>query len=145
MRKEVLSELESLGVEETMGYGEELGKKFREEDRVLIKGFLGVGKTVLVKGIGMGLGILEEEVRSPSYNIMNIYEGRDYKMYHIDLYRVEEGWQVEELYLWELEGGLVCIEWGEKYEGRINFPYYEIELTNLGRNKRKIKLLRAIS
>jgi tRNA threonylcarbamoyladenosine biosynthesis protein TsaE len=75
---------------------------------------LGAGKTTLTKGIARGLGI-EETVTSPTYTIISEYHGR-LPLYHIDLYRINEPGEIENLGLRDILGGNgVCVvEWSEK-------------------------------
>lgn len=99
---------------ETWDVGERIGKEARQGDLYAIYGELGTGKTQLVKGIARGIGIKDWlYVTSPSFTIMNIYEG-DLTLCHIDLYRIE-GYDVEGLNIEEyLEEGIVAVEWAER-------------------------------
>ncbi len=80
---------------------------------VLLEGELGAGKTCFVQGIGTGLGV-EERVKSPSFVLVNEYEGR-LPIYHLDLYRLEED-DLFDVGLSEyLEApGVIIIEWAER-------------------------------
>jgi tRNA threonylcarbamoyladenosine biosynthesis protein TsaE len=73
--------------EETERLGEELAAFLREGDLVALTGELGGGKTRFVRGIAKGLGS-KGFVKSPSFTIINIYEGGSLPLYHIDLYRI---------------------------------------------------------
>lgn len=77
----------------------------------MLKGQMGAGKTVFVKGIAKGLGI-EDEVLSPTYAYMNDYSG---KLYHYDCYRLSSGAEAERLGLTDYFGGdgICVIEWSE--------------------------------
>ena len=82
---------------------------------ILLSGELGAGKTLFVQGIARGLGY-EGQVSSKSFVIMGEYQGRE-KLYHADLYRLEDPMQVEELALGELtEDGVLAVEWPERGE-----------------------------
>src|ERR671938_397276 len=76
--------------EETQRLGHHFGNFLRGGEIVLLSGPLGAGKTLFVKGLAESLGVNEEEVTSPSFTLVNIYTGR-LKLYHIDLYRLNEG------------------------------------------------------
>jgi len=106
--------------DETRQVGRVLGSNARAGDLYLLSGPLGAGKTCLVQGIAFGLGIAEY-ARSPSFVIVNQYRGR-LKVYHIDLYRLEDAQEVQDLGLEEyLEGDGVCaVEWPER--GASLFP-----------------------
>jgi tRNA threonylcarbamoyladenosine biosynthesis protein TsaE len=100
---------------DTIDIGEQIGRFSRIGDLFLLSGELGSGKTQLVKGLARGIGVPDwEYVASPSFTLMNIYEGR-FTLCHLDLYRLEgadggEGLEVEEY----LEAGIVAIEWAER-------------------------------
>ena len=94
-----------------------LGRSLKPSDIVALKGELGAGKTVLVKGIAKGLDV-KEEPNSPTFVIMNAYEGR-IPLYHFDFYRVSG--------VYELEGigyddyfygnGVTVVEWADRVDG----------------------------
>ncbi len=69
---------------ETINFGKEISKKLKGSEILLLEGPLGSGKTTFVKGIGLGLGIDEKIIRSPSFLIMHNYG----KLLHIDFYRI---------------------------------------------------------
>jgi tRNA threonylcarbamoyladenosine biosynthesis protein TsaE len=103
--------------EETVRVGYELASRLRQPALVLLEGELGSGKTTLVKGIVAGLGAArEEEVTSPSFTLVHEY-GRDRKVYHADLYRVEGAREFGTLGLDDLleQQATVIVEWGEKF------------------------------
>lgn len=100
---------------ETWQIGETIGKELSLGDLVLVNGDLGSGKTQLIKGIAKGLGIKEwMYVMSPSFTLVNIYEGRRFPLFHVDLYRISEN-EVGDLFIEEmLDEGVVIVEWAEK-------------------------------
>lgn len=105
--------LQSGGVEDTRRLGEVVGCGARAGDVVLLSGELGAGKTVFVQGVARGLGY-EGNVSSKSFVILGEYAGR-VKLYHADLYRLEDPEQVEELALGEItEDGVLVVEWPER-------------------------------
>lgn len=102
----------------TQALGDSLGQLCPAGIVLLLSGDLGSGKTTLVQGIGVGLGITEP-ISSPTFTLINEYlEGR-IPLYHVDLYRLEPE-QVGSLELesyWEardLSPGLLAIEWSER-------------------------------
>jgi tRNA threonylcarbamoyladenosine biosynthesis protein TsaE len=104
---------ESRSPEDTRRLGEAIGSTARDGDVILLSGELGAGKTLFVQGIARGLGY-EGQVSSKSFVIMGEYQGRQ-KLYHADLYRLEDPRQVEELALPELtEDGVLAVEWPER-------------------------------
>ncbi len=97
----------------TRRFGERIGRMLRAGDVVLLSGELGAGKTVLAQGIGRGLGVTDP-IKSSSFVIQNEYEGR-LRLFHADLYRLEDPAQVAELALDELAAdGVLVIEWPER-------------------------------
>ncbi|GAB6099931.1 tRNA (adenosine(37)-N6)-threonylcarbamoyltransferase complex ATPase subunit type 1 TsaE [Halanaerocella petrolearia] len=126
--------------EETFNFGKDLGSKLNPGDIVCLQGSLGAGKTSLAKGICAGLGV-DDEVTSPTYTIVNEYQGR-MKVNHMDLYRVQgEG----ELYDLGFEDyiygdGVTIIEWPNKAGTLIPDNYLDINLQGQG-NQREIRLI----
>ncbi len=106
-------ELTSGGEEETRAIGAQLGQALRKGDVLLLSGDLGTGKTCLTQGIGRGLDC-EGAVNSPSFVLMNEYPGRE-RLFHADLYRIEDVEDLDELGLWDYaEQGVLVIEWPER-------------------------------
>ncbi len=102
------------GPEEALRVGELLGEMLKPGDIVALTGELGAGKTVIVKGIARGLGI-EEEPTSPTFVIMNVYEGKNV-LYHFDLYRVSGVEELEGLGYRDFfyDNGVVVVEWADR-------------------------------
>jgi tRNA threonylcarbamoyladenosine biosynthesis protein TsaE len=99
---------------QTRRLGERIGRMLRAGDVVLLSGELGAGKTVLAQGIGRGLGVTDP-IKSSSFVIMNEYEGASLRLYHADLYRLDDPAQVAELALDELASrGVLLVEWPER-------------------------------
>lgn len=129
-------ELISKSASETREVGVRLGHDAKPGDLYVISGELGAGKTQLVKGIAKGLDVADwEYVLSPSFTLVNVYEGR-HTLCHADLYRIEgeesEGLGIEEY----LEKAVVAVEWAERAvwpEGAIRIT---IEVT--GEEERRI-------
>ncbi len=109
---------ETSSEEETIALGERLAAEvLPARGLVLLQGNLGAGKTTLVKGIASGRGACEpDEVSSPTFTLIHEY-GEPARVYHIDLYRLEQERQVASLGIEELldRDALVIIEWGEKF------------------------------
>ena len=113
-------EFKSKSYIKTVEYGKKFGKSLKGGEVILLSGELGSGKTSFTKGIAMGLDI-EESVTSPSFAIMNIYQGK-ICLYHFDFYRIEDDSEMENLledYIYRKEGVSV-IEWGEKIIDRLS-------------------------
>jgi tRNA threonylcarbamoyladenosine biosynthesis protein TsaE len=137
-------ETESASAEQTFNFGFQIGERLHGGEILLLKGPLGAGKTILVKGICAALGIDEDEVTSPSFTLVNPYQGR-LRMYHLDLYRLEEGaTAAHAVDLDELlsdERSVIVIEWAERM-GEYPLPQnvWTITLSGDGDMPRTIKV-----
>jgi tRNA threonylcarbamoyladenosine biosynthesis protein TsaE len=114
----------SQSAEETFALGALVGKHLAGGETLLLDGALGAGKTIFAKGIASSLEIDRDEVTSPSFTLVNIYEGR-LKLYHLDLYRLSDGASAAHAVdLDELvadESAVFIIEWAERM-GRYPLP-----------------------
>ncbi len=102
------------GPEATEAIGRRLAAQLRAGDVVALFGELGAGKTTLARGILAGLGH-GGEVASPTFPIVIPYESVRIPVSHVDLYRLEDPAEVEELALDEaLQDGVLIVEWPER-------------------------------
>src|SRR5581483_4992437 len=100
---------------ETAALGRALAARLGAGDVVLLFGDLGAGKTAFVKGLADGLGVPAEEVSSPTFTIVQEYRGGRLPLFHVDLYRLNDPREVEDLGLEEIAAdGVLAIEWAEK-------------------------------
>jgi tRNA threonylcarbamoyladenosine biosynthesis protein TsaE len=99
--------------QETAAFGEKLAVLSRAGDVIALSGPLGVGKTTLVRGFLAGLGH-SDEVPSPSFAIVQPYQATNPAAWHVDLYRVEDPSELEELGLDELDDAVMLVEWPER-------------------------------
>jgi tRNA threonylcarbamoyladenosine biosynthesis protein TsaE len=100
---------------ETEAVGRELAARLTAGSVVLLFGELGAGKTALVRGLAEGLGITPDEVSSPTFTLMQEYRGGRLPLIHVDLYRLDDPREIDDLGLEELgEGAVLAIEWAEK-------------------------------
>jgi tRNA threonylcarbamoyladenosine biosynthesis protein TsaE len=118
--------------EETIALGERLGKDLRAGDVLVLTGDLGAGKTQFTKGIAAGMGVVDD-VTSPTFNILMVYEGEQMPLYHFDLYRLDDPDQLEDIGFYDaLEGDGPCvIEWGEQFSDEIGPERLDVFLTRL--------------
>lgn len=112
-----MPQFQTASEEETIALGEKLAGEFPRRAAVLLIGNLGAGKTTLAKGIVKGLGAATpEEVSSPTFTLIHEYGERP-RVYHVDLYRLEQTSEVRTLGLDELfdKDAVVLVEWGERF------------------------------
>jgi len=124
---------------DTIALGERLARQLPAKRTVLLIGKLGAGKTTLAKGIVNGLGAAsQEEVSSPTFTL--IHEYGNGRVYHIDLYRLEQLREVATLGLDEIldRDAIVLIEWGERFPQILPRERTEIRIQALPDDEREI-------
>ena len=100
---------------ETAAAGRDLAPRLAAGSTILLIGDLGAGKTAFVRGLAEGLGIPAEEVSSPTFTLVQEYRGGRLPLFHVDLYRLNDAREVEDLGLDEVAaGGVLAIEWAER-------------------------------
>ena len=102
---------------ETESLGEKLGSAAERGLVLALSGDLGAGKTQFVKGLARGLGI-SVRVHSPTFTLVNEYEGGRLKLFHLDLYRLETPGQILSAGIGEYlsPDGVAVIEWADRIE-----------------------------
>jgi tRNA threonylcarbamoyladenosine biosynthesis protein TsaE len=105
----------------------------------LFYGEMGAGKTTLIKSLCECLGT-SEPVTSPTFSIVNEYEGREDKIYHFDFYRLKNENEAFDMgYEEYFYSGHYCfIEWPEKIGGLLPLHYIRIEIQVLTNNERRL-------
>lgn len=113
----------------------------------LLRGELGSGKTVFVRGVARGLGVSDGVVSSPTYVLQHVYKGGRLPLYHLDLYRLsgdrEEFEAAGLAALFEDPDGVFCLEWPERLEAGNDAPPFftgalNIELEHLAPERRRL-------
>ena len=99
---------------DTRALGGQLAQLLRRGDVIALHGDLGAGKTTLVRGLIQSLLGHGEEVPSPTYTLVQMYEGPGFPVWHFDLYRLEHADDVQELGWDETPDGAVLIEWPDR-------------------------------
>ena len=120
--------------------GERLARELPPRGLVLLIGNLGAGKTTLAKGIVSGLGAAsQDDVSSPTFTLIHEYGGG--RVYHIDLYRLDEPREVATLGLDELfeRDAMILMEWGERFPQLLLPERTEIRLRAEG-DEREIEI-----
>jgi tRNA threonylcarbamoyladenosine biosynthesis protein TsaE len=108
------------GESATRELGSRLAAQLRRGDVVTLSGPLGVGKTALVRAIIAALGH-SGEVPSPTFAIVQPYEELDPPVWHVDLYRLEDKGELDELGLDSLGDAVLLVEWPER-AGETSWP-----------------------
>ena len=158
------SEFLSRSSEETIAKGREIAANLRPPVIVMLSGELGSGKTTLTKGIISGLGAArEEEVTSPTFTLVHVFHSdssagskrspaptpagskqspHPCKVYHVDLYRVENFTDLESLGLEDVLGeqAVVIVEWPDRFTFRTDWPRIDIRLEHVGGDSRRIAI-----
>lgn len=106
---------------------------------VSLQGTLGVGKSLLVRGIAQGLGVAAGEVTSPTFTLWQTYEGSR-TLHHLDAYRLNstaEFWDLgaEELLV---QDGLILIEWGDKIRDALPPDHFCLAIDIIDHNTRRL-------
>ena len=136
MTKTIITHSES----ETAAVGRELAATLSAGDVVLLYGDLGAGKTAFVKGLAEGLGVAGDEVSSPTFTIMQEYRGGRLTLFHVDLYRLDDPRELDDLGLEEIgEAGVLAIEWAEKLR-RAPLAAVRVSIEHAGETARRLRL-----
>lgn len=130
--------------DETVALGRRLAGALQPGDVVALYGNLGAGKTHLVKGLCAGLGVPPERVTSPTFTLVNEYDG-DLPVFHFDAYRIE---RPEEFFQLGYEDyffgdGVSLVEWPGRVEDLIPPEAIRLRLTHGGGDVRRIEVAEA--
>jgi len=126
----------------TVALGRRLARRFGRGDCVGLVGQLGAGKTVLVRGIAAGLGVVDDRlISSPTFVLVQEYPG-SVPVYHVDLYRLADAaGELAELGLDEmLADGVVVIEWADRAGEALPRRHWLIQIEITGRRTRTFRL-----
>ncbi len=128
--------------EETEAFGKEMALLSNNGDFIALYGEMGSGKTVFMRGFVSAL-IPNARVSSPTYAILNVYEGEAVQINHFDMYRIESE---EDLlstgYEEVLSQGITVCEWPENIEPYLPPKHIKIRFQKLGENERLLELER---
>lgn len=134
----------SKSAEETIKIAETIAQNVKNCGVFVLSGDLGAGKTTFTKGFALGLGI-NDIITSPTFTIMNEYQGKNFALFHFDMYRLNG---VDEAYALGFEEyfdntnlkGICLVEWAENVAGLISKPYHKITFNKISDNEREIIL-----
>ncbi|MBA3715396.1 MAG: tRNA (adenosine(37)-N6)-threonylcarbamoyltransferase complex ATPase subunit type 1 TsaE [Pyrinomonadaceae bacterium] len=135
--------------QDTLELGAHVGEHLCGGEIVLLRGGLGAGKTLFVKGVAGALGIDSDEVTSPSFTLVNRYDGGRLTLYHLDLYRLSDGASAaHHVGLDELladERAVIVIEWAERLKDYAlpQSEIWKVSIAGDGDDPRRIVLSQA--
>jgi tRNA threonylcarbamoyladenosine biosynthesis protein TsaE len=127
-------------VKETRKLGKNIGACLRTELVLALIGDLGSGKTSFVQGLAEGLGVPDDYyITSPSYTMINEYPGR-LPLFHVDLYRLEEPVDFEDIGLYDILGDnyVVAMEWADRIPQALLPDHVKITFEISGDQSRKV-------
>jgi tRNA threonylcarbamoyladenosine biosynthesis protein TsaE len=139
---EVLLEVRSQSPAETEELGRRLGELLEAGQGVALRGELGAGKTLLVRGLARGLGVTAaEEVRSPTYVLMMEHPGR-VPLLHVDAYFAQRGldFLADGGGAYWNEAAVVAVEWAERLAVAVPDEFLTVEIEHRGPQSRRIIL-----
>ncbi len=128
--------------EQTWQVGRILGAHLAAGDTVCLYGDLGAGKTSLSYGIALGLDVKERYITSPTFTLVNEYQGR-VPFYHMDLYRLNDPGELESIGFRDYldSDGVTVIEWAERAGHELPSGCLSVYLSSVDENSREIGFL----
>ena len=126
---------------ETESLGEAWGREAQHGLVIALTGDLGAGKTQLVRGLALGLGCTSR-VHSPTFTLVNVYEGGRLPLFHLDLYRLETMEQIHGAGVDEYlqPDGVAVIEWAERLIGEHPTSNIQHPTSNAGGRLRRVNI-----
>ena len=108
---------------------------------ILFEGDLGTGKTTLIKNLCYKLGSIDN-VSSPTFPILTIYDNKKTKIYHADLYRIENINDLNEIGFFDIvnTNDWLFVEWPKKIINLIDKPFSRVTINIVNHNERKLEL-----
>jgi tRNA threonylcarbamoyladenosine biosynthesis protein TsaE len=128
----------------TEAIARELAATLTGGECVALRGELGAGKTQFVRGLAGALGANPRRVSSPTFVLLNIYEGKKLKVFHLDAYRVSSEGEFEAIGWAELleQNGVVVVEWAEKVKDLLPDKRIDVRIETTGKTTREITIRR---
>lgn len=135
---------ETSSVEQTEALAARLGRTLIGGECIALHGDLGAGKTQFVRGLAAGLGISPRVVSSPTYVLLNVYDGGRLALYHLDAYRITGAEDFEGIGFSELleQGGVVAVEWPSRIAELLPPRHIEVSLETVSETTRLITISR---
>jgi tRNA threonylcarbamoyladenosine biosynthesis protein TsaE len=133
---------ESNSVAQTEAVAASLAQTLRGGECLALHGDLGAGKTQFVRGLVRGLGGSPRAVSSPTFVLLNVYEGRRLAVFHLDAYRVHGPDDFEAIGFTELleQGGVVVVEWADRVTELLPPNCLHVRIEPIGEGRRRIEM-----
>lgn len=128
--------------DQTERLGEAIGVWLQPGDVVLLHGDLGAGKTTLTKGIARALGVADT-VSSPSFALVNEYALPGFRLFHLDLYRLNDPAGLESIGFPELtsaEDAIAIVEWPERAGALLPDRYLLVDIAYVAEGRRELRV-----
>lgn len=125
--------------QETEALGQKLAAQLSPGDIIAFSGDLGSGKTAFTRGLAKGLGI-EERVTSPTFTIVNEYEGGRLPLFHFDMYRLGSSDELFDIG-WEdylARGGVCAVEWSEIVDDALEDGVIRVDIRHGAEDNQRI-------
>jgi len=128
--------------EQTEALAAGLAQNLRGGECIALDGPLGAGKTQFVRGLLRGLGGHPNAVNSPTYVLLNVYEGGRLPVFHLDAYRVQGADDFEAIGFGELleQGGIVVVEWAQRIVELLPLSRISITIEPIDERRRQIQV-----
>jgi tRNA threonylcarbamoyladenosine biosynthesis protein TsaE len=133
----------SNSVEETEKIAAELARTLRGGECIALYGDLGAGKTQFVRGLVNALSGKPRQVSSPTFVLLNVYDGGRLKVFHLDAYRVHGAEDFEAIGFGELleqENAVVVVEWAQRVEKLLPEARINVRIKSTGEDSREIEI-----
>ena len=133
-------------LKDTNKFAKKFAKILKGGEVVLLGGDLGAGKTTFTKAVLRALGV-KDDVTSPTFTIMREYQGKKFKIYHFDMYRLGSGQEAKEFgledYIYSKDkSSLIFIEWPENVKDILSGDFIRVDISILDENRRQFDITR---
>ncbi len=139
MKEKELFKILSHNAKETESAGALLASQIKKGDFVAMYGELGAGKTAFVRGFA-GVLAPDAPVSSPSYAVINEYEGRSFKVCHCDVYRIESDDDLYSVGFYDYDDCVMIVEWCENTPQILPKVYYKVQIDKVDSDSRMISI-----
>ena len=131
---------------QTEAIGAQLAQSLKPGTVIAFTGDLGAGKTAFTRGLVQGLGI-DQRVTSPTFTIVNEYEGGRLPLFHFDLYRLSSSNELFDIG-WEdylARGGVCAVEWSENVSDALEEDVISVEICRGETDSRRIITIEGVA